>query len=72
MTLPNPCGRHAGDATPHPHTERGRATTLVYSSGEGGRVGMGGPLRSPCRRRNGRVGPCGRSLGDCVAMPEAQ
>ena len=33
------------------------AATLVYSSGEGGRVALGGPLRSPCRRRNGRVGP---------------
>src|SRR3989442_1287221 len=33
----------------------GLAAPTSYSSGEGGRVGSGGPLRSPCRRRN-RVG----------------
>jgi len=41
------------------------AAKPVYSSGEGGGVGQGGPLRSPCWRRNDHVGLRAQSGDTC-------
>ena len=50
--IPPPAWRPQGPTLPYPSslatTIRRWAAKPVYSSGEGGAMGMGGPLRSPC------------------------